>query len=243
MKDPTRLLDSPASETELRLLRAAISEEPPPAAVQRLALALGLPAEAPATLAPAASDAATGLGTAATQLTALTIGASILAAGSVVWFVTSRPPAAELAPRRPVPAALAPAVSPIAPQATRPPPLPAASDTAERAQRAAAAEGPATGAAPEGRGLAQEIAAVDAARQLLASGQAREALAALARYARAHPTGALRQEATLLEIEAWQRAGERARARKLARAFLADNPGSPHAQRIRALILAGNDAR
>jgi outer membrane protein assembly factor BamD (BamD/ComL family) len=78
---------------------------------------------------------------------------------------------------------------------------------------------------------------------LLATNRAKPALAALRSYAREHPHGALRQEATLLRIEALHRAGDRARARALAERFLADNPNSPHAPRVRALGLDAADAR
>ncbi|HKP61198.1 MAG TPA: hypothetical protein VJV78_30925, partial [Polyangiales bacterium] len=83
--------------------------------------------------------------------------------------------------------------------------------------------------------LADEIARLDAVRRLLASGQGSAALRALQGYAHEHPAGSLRQEAELLRIEAWQRAGQPARARALAARFLADNPDSPHAQRVREL--------
>jgi TolA-binding protein len=42
MKDPQRLLDASANELELRLLRAGASEQPPAAALQRLAETLGV---------------------------------------------------------------------------------------------------------------------------------------------------------------------------------------------------------
>jgi hypothetical protein len=46
----------------------------------------------------------------------------------------------------------------------------------------------------------------------------------------------LRVEATALRIEALLRSGKRARATSLANAFLARNPKSPYAARVRALI-------
>ena len=46
MKDPRRLLDGGANDSERALLRAAASEEPPADGALRLAAALGLPAAA-----------------------------------------------------------------------------------------------------------------------------------------------------------------------------------------------------
>jgi hypothetical protein len=48
-----------------------------------------------------------------------------------------------------------------------------------------------------------------------------------------------------LRIEAFHRAGDRARVRTLAARFLAEHPDSPHAPRVRALASGpiGADAR
>ncbi|HEY2410402.1 MAG TPA: hypothetical protein VGI10_30560 [Polyangiaceae bacterium] len=85
--------------------------------------------------------------------------------------------------------------------------------------------------------LARDIAALDQVRQALRAGRSNDALAALARYdAEFGKSGALRVEANVLRIEATARAGDRARAQTLARAFLAQNPQSPYAARVRKIL-------
>jgi outer membrane protein assembly factor BamD (BamD/ComL family) len=84
--------------------------------------------------------------------------------------------------------------------------------------------------------LAAEIAALDRARGPLQSGDASGALHALDDYARAFPHGVMSHEATVLRIEALVKAGNIDAARALAKRFLAQNPKSPHAQRIRRLV-------
>jgi hypothetical protein len=87
--------------------------------------------------------------------------------------------------------------------------------------------------------ISLEISALDAARSALRSGRTGEALAALDRYDAGYAkAGSLRVEATALRIEALLRSGKRARATSLANAFLARNPKSPYAARVRALIAA-----
>jgi hypothetical protein len=214
MKDPTRLLDAALSDAELRLLRAGASEEPPPEALASLAFALGLPAPAQPAADGGVAAAAGGAKLANGWLVLAACG--LAAIGGVSWLAargtreSSLPPPSAV---RGAPAELSPPRSSLA----APAPLPRSSS----AQRLPA--------------LGEEIARLDAVRRLLADGQGRSALAALQRYSREHPEGALRQEAELLRIEAWQRAGQPAHARALAARFLADNPESPHAPRVREL--------
>ena len=84
--------------------------------------------------------------------------------------------------------------------------------------------------------IAREIAALDVARRLLGSGNARGALGALDDYEAQAKTGMLRQEATLLRIEALATAGDMGAARRLAHRFLQNHPHSPHENRVRALV-------
>ena len=89
---------------------------------------------------------------------------------------------------------------------------------------------------PASSALADEIAALDSAREALASGDASRALRALDARDRAFPRGALGPEATVLRIEALVQRGDRATATRLAEAFLAASPRSAHASRIRTLV-------
>lgn len=229
MRDPTRLLNSAVSESELRLLRAGSSEEPPPEALQRLAATLGVRPSA-VQLSPAGSSAGTA------QLTALgaklpfaTILASVtgasLVVGATVWFAMRSAETPVLTAPRPAAPQVAesqPRATEIEPPAARPNPV----------ARAAA-----------GDALAEEIARLDAVRHMLAANRLAPALAALQSYERDYAAGSLRQEATLLRIEALQRAGRKVEARVLADRYLADNPDSPHGPRIRALVYGSRNAR
>jgi len=83
--------------------------------------------------------------------------------------------------------------------------------------------------------LARELRSLDEARSTLADGDPSGALAALDRHDRAFATGPLRTEANILRVEALLARGDRAAARKLARALLARDPASPHARRLRTI--------
>jgi hypothetical protein len=90
--------------------------------------------------------------------------------------------------------------------------------------------------------LAEEVAALDRARRLVATDPER-ALRQLDEYEQRFPHGDLAPEALVLRIEALVRAGERARAEVLATSYLASHPKSPHAKRIRTILGWGEDAR
>jgi hypothetical protein len=218
MKDPTRLLDAVIREAALRLLRAGASEEPPPDALASLSLVLGLPAPATQPAAPGGMAAGAGAKLANGWLVLAACG--LAAVGGASWLAMRDRPEPP-----PPPAASAP-LAPLAQPEAAPSPAPLPQPEAAPAPQPEAARAPA---------LAEEIARLDAVRRLLASGQGRAALGALQRYTREHPRGELRQEAELLRIEASRRAGQPDKARALARRFLADNPDSPHAARVREL--------
>jgi len=227
MKDPKLFVHEGASGFEKRWLSAARVEEPPPDVVRKIETALGLGAVgvvASASTANAATSAAKG------GLSALRIaGLSALGVGGAVGLVlllssrsaapppaAERPPVPESAPVAPAGAG-AGAALPAAPPAIAP-----AADTEK-----AAAPGPGT--------LRDEIALIDGARQALAAGSPAQALSLLERYRTRHPHGTLLPEALAMRIEAIDRSGDHARARALARAFLAEHPNSPLAQRVAQL--------
>jgi len=239
MTDPTRLLDMAASDSELHLLRAGAVEEPPPEALQRLALVLGVSA-APSgassgahpavTSAPAAGGVSVGV---IAKLGALIVGSVSL--GAAIWLNAQPTPPAPAREPRSLP------VLPVAlPERAAPPaPLPPVTEPALPEPVTV----PLRAAVPEREhirarvtvSLAQEIASLDAVRAQLAASDARAALGTVQRYMREHPRGALRQEAAVLRIEALQSAGQPARARAAAARFLKENPDSPHTPRVRAL--------
>jgi hypothetical protein len=88
--------------------------------------------------------------------------------------------------------------------------------------------GPQTGT----QALGPEIDLLDSARRALAEGQAERALTLLASYHRRFPSGALSQEATVLEVDALEAKGRAAQATDLKQQFLAEHPESAHTQRV-----------
>jgi hypothetical protein len=84
--------------------------------------------------------------------------------------------------------------------------------------------------------LAAEVAAIDHAARAVAKRDPERALAALDAYQKQFPSGVLRPEATVLRVQALVQQGDAVRAASIARAFLAQNPHSPHAERLRSLV-------
>ena len=84
--------------------------------------------------------------------------------------------------------------------------------------------------------LREQAQLLDAARTLLALGDAPGALARVGDYDRRFPSGSLREEALLLRIEALASTGDRGAASNLARGFLRSYPESVHAARVAALL-------
>jgi hypothetical protein len=100
-------------------------------------------------------------------------------------------------------------------------------------------EGTASGATPAAKApqgsLADEVAQLQKAKLMLKSGNAGQALAELSTYAQRFPRPMLGAEASVLRIEALNQSGDTARAKSLAEGFLAKNPNSPYAARLRNL--------
>ena len=89
--------------------------------------------------------------------------------------------------------------------------------------------------APSGD-LRAEIDLIDGARAALRAGDTAEALDLLGRHAVHFPHGAFAPEETALRVEALMRRGRTAEARAYARRFIAANPASPLAERMRRLV-------
>lgn len=171
-----------------------------------------------------------------------------LVAGGVVLFVTTRPaehhgsPASlPVASAVPSPSASA---SPIVEARSMPSGEAAEAPSAEpsaNAPRAASAPPPPPpppSSAPRALTLADEVVAIDAARAVLARGDARAALRALDGYDKTFPRGTLAPEAEALRIEALAASGDRAGAAARANAFLSAHPSSPLAARVRRALVA-----
>ncbi len=84
--------------------------------------------------------------------------------------------------------------------------------------------------------LAHELSSLDAARGLLARGDATGALARLDAYGRAYPHGRLGLEAEVLRIDALDESGRSDAARARAEAFLQHHPHSVLAARVRTRL-------
>jgi len=84
--------------------------------------------------------------------------------------------------------------------------------------------------------LGHELSTLDAARGMLARGDASGALARLDRYAHAYPHGRLALEAEVLRIDALDAAGRPDAARARAQAFLDRHPHSVLAARVRTRL-------
>ncbi len=84
--------------------------------------------------------------------------------------------------------------------------------------------------------LAPELDLLDRARSLLDSGRLDAALSLLDSYDSRFPAGTLAPEARVIRIQTLLRSGKRAHAVELGSAFLASDPSSPHAHRIRQLL-------
>ena len=86
--------------------------------------------------------------------------------------------------------------------------------------------------------LGDEVTAMDAARAAFAAGDARDALRRLDAYDAGFPRGLLREESAALRAETLLATGDRRGAARIASAFLAAHPSSPHAARLRAIARA-----
>ena len=87
-----------------------------------------------------------------------------------------------------------------------------------------------------GAPLAAEVAYVDRARALLASGQPDRGLAMLQTYEREFPEARLLPEVLFLRLETCDRLGRASEARNAAQRLLDGFPKSPHAARARKLL-------
>ncbi len=110
---------------------------------------------------------------------------------------------------------------------------PEVASTKPSAKQTSPPSGSAAPKASTASSLVEEVAAVQKARAALAAGNATEALAVLAELDKTIPRGSLGQERVVLTIEALAASGQKGKAGQLAKAFLAANPSSPYADRVR----------
>jgi hypothetical protein len=233
MSEPDRLVDSGGDDPGVALLRAArdyrLSEE----TRQRALVAAGL----------AGSAAALGVGHATAKSAAF--GTKVLGWGLAGAIGVA---AAVGGYRALVPGhRIAQPTMPAAPLIGAPgvPSPPTALSPVENAPLAAPSAStitsPRIGISPTGShvaapaGLQAELAALDAASNAVARGDAVRALALLDSYGRDFPRGSLVAEASVLRAEALERAGRHSEAVQLARGFVKRYPKSPLTERMQRI--------
>jgi hypothetical protein len=165
-------------------------------------------------------------------------GAAAVASGPVTQASASRaaltvaassPPSA-VAATTPAPERSPLSLSAEAPVVSAPAPLLAV------APRASVSEPVVAPALEIGAPLAAEVAYVDRARALLASGQVEPGLTLLRSYERDFPEARLLPEVLFLQLETCDRMGRKSEARAAAQRLLDGFPKSPHASRARKLL-------
>jgi hypothetical protein len=240
------------TDEELAVLRSANGDGPGPRSLSNTLSAVGA-AGAVATGVVTAKGAALAGSAASTATTVKWGGAAVLAkwlgivalggtvvTGSVAYLRHTTPVAVVAPSSQRAGVALPVRNARVEATSTPEPESVTATETPETTSPSPSARKGAARAQPD---ISLEITALDTARSALRGGRAPEALAALDRYdATFGRSGGLRVEATALRIDALLRSGRRDRAESLASAFLAHNPKSPYAARIRALV-SGSTAR
>jgi hypothetical protein len=232
MIDPTRLTDEQGGdELESSLLQLARSEGP--SADGRRKILAAIAAASATSLATQNAQAASTAGKGMTVAKWGVVAVLALAVPAVLLLRSGQD-----ARLKPVPSALkAPATevkaTPVTPtEAEGPAPL-ALEDLPTLPPA------PVSGAAPSSKqpqaSLADEVAQLQKAKLALKGGSPAQALAELGTYSQRFPRPMLGAEATVLRIEALSQSGDAARARTLAEGFLAKNPNSPYAARLRNL--------
>jgi hypothetical protein len=231
MTQPTRLIEEAGGdELEMSLLQLAKSEGP--SAEGRRKILAAIAAGGAASLATHSAEAA---GKAASKGAALKwglVGAAALAipaalllrggaeAPNTVKATTVAVPAARVEPK-------------LTASAIDDGPVPLAVDDLPALKETAPANA-APAAKPQGS-LADEVAQLQKAKLALKSGNPAQALSELSIYSQRFPRPMLGAEASVVRIEALSASGNSARAKSLAEAFLAKNPNSPYATRLRSL--------
>ncbi len=212
MAEMKRLLDGGGTPFERALLGAASRELPGPKLERRMRRALGI------------GFIATGVKLAMALVPVAAI--ALITAG--VALKQSEPKEDAVATPRP-------AAPPLAPAAVNPPaekPAPTVTEVPVAAVTPRALPSRRVERAVSPSDLKREIQLLDQARSAVQNGESARALELLRSYDQRYPRGAFRQEVAVLRVEALERRGERERANDLARKFVAENPDSPHVERV-----------
>lgn len=234
----SRPLRKTGTDLERMLLSAGAAERPDPGSVRRAAKVLGIVPRA------ALVAATLGIALRATRWTSVAAWTGLPLAGiagvALVAHLSSpatrevAPVAAVQSPAQAATPAMLPVLetpaAPIEPSGT---PVATAS-TATLARIPARRAGAVSGTRADG--LREQAAALDGARELLASGQPNAVLARLDEYDHRFAGGPLHEESQLLRIEALAHQGDHGAAASLARHFLKTYPASVHVDRVAAIL-------
>lgn len=245
MTDPVRLMDQGATDLERALIDSAAEEMPSGALSKRMLVGL----TSAAALGAASTTTAYAATKSATALSTIKWGLGGIAALALGWggYVASQDDATSSDAKNPVSQGSAPRAPQSAERATNGEGTADETNAAAPASMDEAAKGAATieeplaparspssrAAASEPDQLRAELSLLDRARSALKNGDADGALSAVSAYERKFPQGALRQEATVLKVEALKARGSAGQADALVEDFLKKNPDSAHKTRLR----------
>lgn len=236
MTDPTRLIEEAGGdELEGSLLRLARDEGPSADGRRKILAAI-----AAGSAASLATQTAHATGTAGKGMTVAKWGALAVAAVAIPAAVLLSSGGEGAAPQGPSSSLAAPATvvktAPLEPVPISDGPAPVSLDDLPVLPEPPTAQpsGPA-GRQPTQASLADEVAQLQKAKLALKGGNPTQALAELGTYSQRFPRPVLGTEAAVLRIEALSQSGDAARAKALAESFLAKNPSSPYAARLRSL--------
>jgi TolA-binding protein len=263
VKDPKRLRETHADQLEGLLLDAVRAEGPSASARAQTLRAVAAGIAVGGTVATTAGTASSAAGPTAKasvlvvagKWLAVGAGAGAIVAGAIVGPLHHlmapstgasselSAPAPAIVPGKTAPAPRADVTDPSAEEVASPM-VEARDDSSAKSQKGDALLARPASRAPDvqrarpsaAAPLAAEVAAVDHAAHAVANRDSQRALAALDAYQKQFPSGVLRPEATVLRVQALVQQGDFVRAVSIARAFLAQNPHSPHAERLRSLI-------
>jgi hypothetical protein len=242
MTDPSRLRDESASALERALLEAGSAYRSSASARAKTLAALGVAGSA--TLLAGATQATPLAALAKITWGKLLAAISIVGAAAAVpgYYAWQRHQSAQHGAA----SAVAISAKPIAPPEAAPPiagasvgaavmPAVGAPLGAPIGAPIGLKDGPAHAARPSVT-LAHELSSIDAARGMLARGDAAGALARLDAYGRAYPRGRLGLEAEVLRIDALGESGRADAARVRAEAFLQRHPHNVLASHVRTRL-------
>lgn len=238
MTEPTRLLDEAGGdELELSLLRLARSEAP--SLESRRRVLAGVAAVGVTSLASQTAEAAKASGrTISSGIKWALLGVAAVALPTGLWMKGSsdKPQAVALVKTTPPNALQAPASEVVPPSAPAHAdgPAPLTLDDLPALPTGDVPASPGVARVTQGS-LAEEVAQLQKAKLALKGGKPAEALSELNVYAQRFPRPRLGAEATVVRIEALSASGSSERAKSMAEGFLAKNPNSPYAARLRSL--------